>query len=463
MIQSKHQSPSKLDAVVDSESLDRISGLPDKLLCHILAFLPTRSAVATTVLSKRWNLVWINVPVLDFTELPSPMINSDKADIIFNKEQYISFKDYVNRILLLNGAPCIERVHFEIYEGFARSHLKEWILVLARRYVQEFFLTSKHLVVELSSSFLLAKEKLVVLNLEGYIELSLPSSVHLPCLQYLSLTNIMFVDEHDPLTSILSGCPVLETLNIDRCKGPEKFSVSSSSVKTLRILSVNHKKEAILIKAPNLEVLHLSIGIKQSVMDDLPSLVEARLDIWTSSVRWIKLLQRICNTKTLVLYRIILDGSSALIKMPTFQNLTCLEVGLTAWSIVLQILRHAPNLASFIIHKLMFDWPDIKPERKGLRLERIEYYSFDVDEGFKVVTYFLRSSMLLKEFKIYTRKSLDSVTENDILKVLLKVPRASNQCEITVVNEDFNCQSEDSDIELESDSESEYADSSSDD
>ncbi|PRQ57143.1 putative F-box domain-containing protein [Rosa chinensis] len=41
-----------------SHNEDRISGLPDAILCHILSFFSIRQAVKTSILSHKWRNVW---------------------------------------------------------------------------------------------------------------------------------------------------------------------------------------------------------------------------------------------------------------------------------------------------------------------------------------------------------------------------------------------------------------------
>ncbi|RHN69892.1 putative F-box domain-containing protein [Medicago truncatula] len=47
-------------------AVDRISDLPDEILCHILSFLPTILAFTTTVLSMRWTPLFYLLTVLCF-------------------------------------------------------------------------------------------------------------------------------------------------------------------------------------------------------------------------------------------------------------------------------------------------------------------------------------------------------------------------------------------------------------
>jgi len=48
------------------EEEDRISTLPASILSHILSFLPTEEVCQTSLLSKRWMVVWRAVPCVDF-------------------------------------------------------------------------------------------------------------------------------------------------------------------------------------------------------------------------------------------------------------------------------------------------------------------------------------------------------------------------------------------------------------
>lgn len=47
---------------------DRISRLPDAVLCHILSLIPTKYAVRSSIVSNRWKNIWASVPNLDFED-----------------------------------------------------------------------------------------------------------------------------------------------------------------------------------------------------------------------------------------------------------------------------------------------------------------------------------------------------------------------------------------------------------
>jgi len=52
--------------LIFSTMADMISNFPDDILLYILSFVPTKQVVVTSILCKRWNLLWRSVPSFDF-------------------------------------------------------------------------------------------------------------------------------------------------------------------------------------------------------------------------------------------------------------------------------------------------------------------------------------------------------------------------------------------------------------
>ncbi|XP_074318274.1 putative F-box/LRR-repeat protein At4g15060 [Silene latifolia] len=360
MSQSKYQKTCSNGDIYFTQPVDRISALPNKVLYNILVNLSTEGAVSTSILSQRWKYVWIGLPVLNFTNFPLSTTENP-----FNKQQYVCYKNFINRVLFLSNVDCLERVHLECHIGFSPSNVSEWIFILAKRCVKELCLAINLCSTIKLAPRLLQSDELVVLKLE---------------------------DACDPFTSFLSGCPVLEELNIDMCEGIDEFLVCSSSLKALRIVS------------------------------------KARLEVSTSTVRWVKLLQRFQCLQRLTLHRIILDGFNLVNQLPIFCNLTNLQFDI-------------PFNCIFLV---VFDWPEIMPRSKEFALERVEFLYFDIDQGhLEIMRFFLSNSKLLKELKIHIQHWVSPVTEIHVLKRLLDLPRASTMCQIAIVSRDDDNMSED--------------------
>ena len=54
---------------VQHSNVDRISKLPDSVILHILALLPTVEVIRTSLISKRWRHLWNSVPALEFCDV----------------------------------------------------------------------------------------------------------------------------------------------------------------------------------------------------------------------------------------------------------------------------------------------------------------------------------------------------------------------------------------------------------
>ncbi|XP_004300788.1 PREDICTED: F-box/LRR-repeat protein At3g03030-like [Fragaria vesca subsp. vesca] len=119
---------------------DRISGLPDEILCHILSFLFTREAVKTSVLSHRWTNVWTSVPILDLDEEEFHIDFKRRAlpkgsQLIRHVPDW--FAQYVNRVLLFRCPGDIQRFRLVVGRMDDVSRIYAWIATAIRRNVVE--------------------------------------------------------------------------------------------------------------------------------------------------------------------------------------------------------------------------------------------------------------------------------------------------------------------------------------
>ncbi|XP_057434681.1 F-box/FBD/LRR-repeat protein At4g26340-like [Lotus japonicus] len=186
---------------------DRISNLPDAILCHILSFLPTKQAVATTVLSKRWKPLWRSTTALDF---------DDDAYLGRTKEVYSSFIQFVYAVLLSRDftQPITKfRISSQSRHFDNPSHVIVWVNAVLQRRIEHLEISlpfSETPVKPINWSSIFSCRTLVVLKLQG-LDLTPISSVDLPLLKVLHLQELHF-RKLGCLAELLFGCPVLEDL-----------------------------------------------------------------------------------------------------------------------------------------------------------------------------------------------------------------------------------------------------------
>ncbi|KAG4921654.1 hypothetical protein JHK86_050467 [Glycine max] len=231
---------------------DRISSLPDTLLCHILSFLPTIESVATSVLSKRWRPLWRSVPSLHFN------------DQIYWQygETYYRFVQLVYTVMLRRDVTRpIERFNLECVSCLCDpSVIDTWLIATIHGKV-------KHLSLLLPSDLnlpccILTSTTLVDLKLKGLTLNSRVSSVDLPSLKKLHLRKVHFVEPR-LLLQILSACPLLEDLLIRSLHVTNNFSSDEHLERMPKLVKADISNASIDVQMAtfyNVEFLRTQVG-----------------------------------------------------------------------------------------------------------------------------------------------------------------------------------------------------------
>ncbi|XP_021814903.1 F-box/LRR-repeat protein At4g14103-like [Prunus avium] len=275
---------------------DKISKLPNEVLCHILSFLPTKYAVRTSILSTRWKNVWAFVPNLDFkyVEAKSYFFNRKK-----DKSTSAGFLTFVDRVISLRGSSDIKKFCLHCSYGikdFAR--IDGWIRTAIQHNVVEldlcFETTDKDLAFELPQFIFMCKT-LVVLKLRSNCITNAPPASGCFLLSLKILHVRVEYPVNDSMEKIFSCCPVLEDLTIDGLLGSDdvlNFKISAPELKTLRLILPHRNwvgdhdhQYCFLINCPKLE----NIDLKQDILSkylfkNAKSLVKASLNLFSHAV-----------------------------------------------------------------------------------------------------------------------------------------------------------------------------------
>lgn len=201
---------------------DRLSALSDELLCHVLSFLPSRQAVQTTTLSKRWVDLWLSMPSinLDISDFP------DTGRFSFGN--FVKLKDFITNLLMLHNAQFLDVIRLGLYivscpyypgpdvDRLVRCLIKHHPLVLDVNVNRSLWL--KFQIPLVGSAFC----RLKTLKLHG-------------------------VSLDDGFTERLnSRCPVLEDLVLDYCRN-EFTAIQSDTLKNLVVQTCSSQVTSVLV------------------------------------------------------------------------------------------------------------------------------------------------------------------------------------------------------------------------
>ncbi|KAM6570518.1 hypothetical protein CsatB_018503 [Cannabis sativa] len=244
-----------------AEDEDRISKLPDATILHILSFLPTKDVVPTSLLSKRWKLMWYSVPTLSF-------LDTEYNRLPWYCERFCDYVDHSlehrKRGMFFMGDSVITSFKLQMYSYLKclADRLDKWLAFAVQNKVKEINISlSRAMVFDHHEHYCIPKTLVVnaihltILELSK-VELNSRYSFSFPSLKSLSMDLVLFAD-NDVLDKLLLGSPSLEKFRLDCCSlsTDHQLNIISFSLKFLEIQLTKDIVEQ--IRVANLESLEL--------------------------------------------------------------------------------------------------------------------------------------------------------------------------------------------------------------
>ncbi|RYQ93851.1 hypothetical protein Ahy_B09g100079 isoform C [Arachis hypogaea] len=213
----------KGEGKVEVESSFSICDLPDAILQLIISSLPTKEAIRTSILSKRWEHLWRDISKIELEE--------------GELEERRQFMQFVTRLLVTCNCSSVKKFSLSCIVGEDANLVNEWLSGFINPKIEELSLQFEEIPEPLVfPDQLFTCATLTEFKLDMQHVLKLPSSVHFRCLRTLTLSNIIFSDTYST-QRLFSGCPALEDLSLIDCnlKNVEVFCIYSPLLRRIYI------------------------------------------------------------------------------------------------------------------------------------------------------------------------------------------------------------------------------------
>ncbi|XP_019095646.1 PREDICTED: putative FBD-associated F-box protein At5g56410 [Camelina sativa] len=435
--------------------MDKISGFSDDvLLVKILSFLPTKDAVSTSILSKQWKFLWMRVPKLEYDDINIYMKRRFIAESL-RSEKSQRMRSFINKNLPLHSSPFIESLYLRFFTAsFEPEDIKLWVEIAVSRSVQEltvkFYLPKGISNCALLPTSLYTCESLMTLKLRDRILVDVPHGFCLPSLKTLHLENVTYADE-ESLQRLLSNCPVLEDLVVERRREGDNVTKFAVNIPSLLSLSIAISGQcSYVIDAPSLKYFgakYFSESPSTGVIGNMPKLEEANittgLESETLDIK--KLLKPVASVKRLSLYILNSSAEAVYCDDSIFKELEHLNLQLfnSYWSkLVFWLLKASPKLRDLNCHEQFFlhgmdtlacwkQQTSSVPRCLLSSLQTFKWSGYHVSvEGRDLATYILRNSCLLKTAKVSIGPGMDPQKKLEMEVEVINSCRGSPTCNL---------------------------------
>ncbi|XP_056862458.1 F-box/FBD/LRR-repeat protein At5g18770-like [Raphanus sativus] len=438
------------------EGEDRISLLPEQLLCHILGFLTTEEAVWTSVLSSPWSHLWKSVPRL---ELDSSSFASDRVCVDFIDE-FLAFqgKPYYLREFKLTIDHDVFHSDVSLYEPcLGRVDMRK----MERYQVENRFEQLSVDNIATPPLTLSACEALVCLKLH-FVRLNEFVSLSLPCLKTMYLEDVVMPSDA-AAEALISSSPVLEVLKISVSVDDAVVAlrVCSKSLKSFALKGVERfyvrGRYSVLIDAPKLE--HLSLmdyyHFKSFKIISAADSFKVEIDVefvlmrgYLSETKMIyNLVKSFSGVEDMTIswtsLKFIYSSFHQMKRPPKFHDLTVLRATMCLYAspkLLPVVLESCPNLKHLTLELVIDDSTDpvsiristVLPSCLVSSLESVEIESPVTEKAIelKLARYFMKNSTTLK--KLVLRLN-DCTLEPCVLEQLVEKSRRYGLSQFEVI------------------------------